>query len=348
MQSLFEMTGVHAVVDGQFGSTGKGNFSSFLAYQAYRTGAIAHFDGVVSNAGPNSGHTSMFGQEKIVLKQLPTFAVHAAMMGKPIPAILSAGAVINPEILRAEAAKFPNLPIFVHPNAALITPEDIEAERSPDSTVTRIASTQSGTGEALVNKILRRPEAIVKGNLHDMPPNVTVGVFPFKVDRNAYMMEVSQGFSLGIHSEFYPNVTSRECTVMQGLADARLPARSVAKTYMVVRTYPIRVGNLGEHSSGEWYEDQEEISWDEIAQKPEITTVTGRIRRVATFSLRQFMEAVRANDPDWVAINFLNYMDNHEMRELIEAVQHVRTNFARKFDLVGGFGVRPEHWRYVG
>jgi len=59
-------------------------------------------------------------------------------------------------------------------------------------------------------------------------------------------MEVSQGFSLGINSEFYPKVTSRECTVMQGLADARIAPSKLAKTYMAIRTYPIRVGDVVE------------------------------------------------------------------------------------------------------
>src|SRR4029453_2109149 len=115
MTDMFKSTGVHVLVDGQFGSTGKGALASFLARTAMESGDLDNFQGVITSAGPNSGHTSYWGHAKIVLKQLPTFAVYAHLMGHTIPVFLSAGAVINPDGLRFEASKYPKIPIHVHP-----------------------------------------------------------------------------------------------------------------------------------------------------------------------------------------------------------------------------------------
>lgn len=332
---LFEDTGVHVLVDGQYGSTGKGVLAAWLAEMANMTGT--NFEVTVSNAGPNSGHTSYFGDRKIVLKQLPTFAVISHLLGRTHLAQLSAGAVIDPIILRKEALEFPGLPIMVHPNAAVITVQDREAEQH--GSVAAVAGTRSGTGAAIARKVLRDPLAVWGANGagdRDMPSNVHTGYY---VSGARAFMEISQGFSLGLNQRFYPKCTSRECTVSQGLADAGLPPRSVAKTYMTLRTYPIRVGNVDGFSSGDWYGDQDETSWEEIGQTPELTTVTQRVRRVATFSRGQLLDALRANDPDIVFINFMNYLspaEQYAMRSILE----IAAGFPgiRPFDVLEGYG----------
>jgi len=342
---LFEPTGVHVLVDGQFGSTGKGALASFLAREAVENGAIKNFQGIITNGGPNSGHTSYWGHAKIILKQLPTFAVQAHLMGYTIPVFLSAGAVINADVLRFEASTYPNIPIHVHPQSAVIHDMDLVLEQG--GPIRDIASTQSGTGSAIASKVYRRPGAVAKNSLRDMPRNVVISDIRPKVDSHAYFMEVSQGFSLGINSSFYPHVTSRECTVMQGITDARIPPRHVAKTYMCVRTYPIRVGNLGSHSSGDWYEDQRETSWDELGIDPELTTVTQRVRRVATFSMQQYCDAVYANDPDFVAVNFLNYLNEKNQAELMDSLMEARAIFTKNHGFLGGFGPHASQWRVL-
>jgi adenylosuccinate synthase len=305
----FSSNGVHVLVDGQYGSTGKGLYASYLAHKAYEKGH--QFDGVISNAGPNSGHTFYHDGEKHVLKQLPTFAVKMALMGQPIPVYLSAGAVISPEILAAEARKYPAIPIWVHTNAAVIDAKDKDTEQK--GSIAAVAGTRSGTGSAIARKVLREPDAVWASWRGDMPGNVSDYVFPPGVSRAPFFMEVSQGFSLGLHDAFYPKVTSRECTVAQGIADARISPFWVRKTFMVIRTYPIRVGNVDGYSSGDHYPDQEETSWEALGVDAERTTVTNRIRRVFTFSEMQFKDALRANTPDFVLVNFMNYLkDGHE------------------------------------
>lgn len=311
MRETFAPNGVHVLVDGQFGSTGKGLYAAYLAEKAANQGV--DFIGVLSNAGPNSGHTFYYKDEKIVLKQLPSFAVMSYRLGKVVPAILTAGAIINPMQLKAEAEAFPGLPIFVHPQAAVITEHDRLTERG--GSIAEVAGTRSGTGSALARKVMREKSAVwgTRGHQHFMmPPNVKTMGHDSLVGQGAghmrYFMEVSQGFSLGLNSQFYPKVTSRECTVMQGIADARIAPRFVTRTFMVIRTFPIRVGNVDGYSSGDHYPDQRETNWQELGVEAERTTVTNRIRRVFTFSEQQFKEALIANQPDFVLANFMNYL----------------------------------------
>lgn len=342
MDKLFEQVGVHALVDGQFGSTGKGALAAWLAKQAggYETHR-QRFMWNVTNAGPNSGHT-FYAEDgsKHVLKQLPTFAVASYVNGwdHGITIHLSAGAIIDPKVLCDEAAKYPGIPILVHPMAAVVDQEDKNAEHS--GSVAAVAGTRSGAGSALARKVLRDPNVVFKAIWDDQhfPSNVHIGAAGIDPTQEAVFLEVSQGFSLGLNSEFYPKVTSRECTVMQGISDARLPPRSVVKTYLSMRTFPIRVGNVDEYDSGACYDDQSETTWEALGQTPELTTVTQRVRRVFNFSEKQALEAVLANDPDFVFLNFLNYLDDAGQREILERLDFVRDASPRWFEIIQGHG----------
>lgn len=347
-KSLFGGAGIHAVVDGQFGSTGKGVLAAWLAKKAHGEGTA--FALVVSNAGPNSGHTFYSASgEKHVLKQLPTFAVaqHVDSLGSP-EAYLSAGAIIDPEILAYEASKYPSLEIWVDPMAAVITQADKESEHS--GSVAAVAGTRSGTGVALARKVLREESAIFNHfwmhNVGYFPPNVNIGA-PWTPMTPPWMhyrvfMEVSQGFSLGLNSEFYPKVTSRECTVMQGLTDARIPPQVVERVYVSMRTFPIRVGNVDGFSSGDCYSDQQETTWEALGQTPELTTVTQRIRRVFTFSRDQAYEAIQANGADFVFLNFMNYLDEFGQRDLLHKLDDIRDQSHKWFDVIPCHGATSE------
>ena len=346
MKPLFESTGAHVLVDGQFGSTGKGLFAGWLAAQPGQP----EWAGVITNAGPNSGHTFYHEGEKHVLKQLPTFAVAHYLRGNMIPVYFSAGAIIDMDVLAKELKKYPGIEVTVNPQAVFVWSSDKAKEGS--GTIAAVAGTRSGAGAALARKIERDERAVAgwgsnRGELEEI--GVKVREFLFSAMELAYFVEVSQGFSLGIHSQFYPKVTSRECTVAQALADARISPRFLSKSYMCVRTYPIRVGNVDGFSSGDWYTDQKEIAWEDIGQKPELTTVTQRQRRIATFSNQQFWEAVSANTPDFVFVNFLNYLrGSQEHSDFYQRLMHLRDNSPRWFDMVGGWGPTNEDVDILG
>lgn len=302
---LFTGPGVTVLVDGQYGSTGKGVVAALLAELFHDK-----VDMVLSNAGPNSGHTSYFKGRKIVLKQLPTFGVTATLMtGIQMPIMLTAGAIIERRILQKECSEY-NSNVFVHPSAAVIT--QLQRDLDEDN-VSHMASTGMGVGPALIAKLERNANNVF--GCYRRPSTIGDGEYPgshangiWNGPQNTIIfMEVSQGFSLGINSGFYPYTTTRECTVSQAMADAGLPPTAFNTSVMSIRTFPIRVGDT-EGSSGPCYHDQEEISWEELGQEPEYTTVTNRVRRVFTFSIQQFKDALRANAPDVVFLNFMNYL----------------------------------------
>jgi adenylosuccinate synthase len=295
-KNWFMYPGAYTLVDGQFGSTGKGAIAAALA-EAFQ--GMVHV--VTTNAAPNSGHTSYVGDKKIVLKQLPTFSVverHLQTRSYLTPSriFINNGAAVDMGILEREVKEFDIMwnDVTIAPNAARIEKEEREDDQV---NVVLVAGTGMGTGPAFIKKMQRR-----KGS----------GVYGFaglNWMRDVIFVEVSQGFSLGINSGFYPYVTSRECTVSQALADAGLPPDAARKTIMSLRTFPIRVGNSPEGGwSGPCYDDQEETSFEALGQAAELTTVTKRVRRIFTWSAKQYRDALLANAPDAIFMNFLNYL----------------------------------------
>lgn len=340
----FNDGGAYVVCDGQYGSTGKGLLASAIAQWGIEQGKITR---ITSNAGPNSGHTaySPYSGEKIMTQQLPISTVIARQFGKNgslFPrTYLNGGAIINAEILLKELADHDiDYNYFnIHPKAAVIHGEDIREESV--GSVAKIASTSKGVGHALARKILRRNNVVdndlnrVFEGLVKMPD-----VYDWSFER--VFVEVSQGFSLGLNQRFYPYCTSRECTVQQALSDANIPARRLRKVAACYRTFPIRVGNTTQGHSGGHYPDQRETSWEELKIDPEITSVTKRVRRVFTWSWQQFADSLRANEPDLLFINFMNYLPVHEHVPFLRKVEEHYGMIMRKDPdaILIGFGPR--------
>lgn len=314
-EGAFEQ-GAFFLVDGQYGSTGKGLAAAFLAEHMHD-----RVKKVTSNAGPNSGHTSYFesmktGNRKIVLQQLPTFSVYARYKGSYIPVYMNAGSVISPNRLMSEIRDHGlSGNVYVHECAAIANAMAQEAEKV---LVQDIGSTGKGTGGALAAKVLRRPGSVAADSINRRELESRCEIYhQQKFDMGA-LVEVSQGYSLSINkSGFYPFTTSRDCTVAQAASDAGIHPYDVGATMMVVRTYPIRVGG----NSGPCYADQHELTWEALGQEPETTTVTGKVRRVFTWSDVQFQDATLANRPDYLFINFMNYLPREQHAAFVSRVK---------------------------
>jgi adenylosuccinate synthase len=338
----FRANGAYVLVDGQYGSTGKGVAASLLA--AYSVEVNEKIDTVTSNAGPNSGHTAILADGTTwVNKQIPIVTSVLDHLGKPAElTYLNGGAVIDVEGLIQEWRKLSpegQKRVLVHPHAAVVRDEDRDANKSM---VREVASTGKGTGPAAAARILRNGHVYSHLlPLDDIPAAAPVSN-PVNAQNRVVMVETSQGFSLGINSGFYPYCTHRECTVAQALADARISATDLQQVMMVVRTYPIRVGNT-QGSSGGHYPDQEETTWDAIGQTPEYTTVTRRMRRVFTWSRIQFREALQVNRPTVVMLNFANYLKRPELEILLASMEEdiaqvYRLSFSNRPSILLGFG----------
>ena len=294
------------IIDGQFGSTGKGLIAGYVALND-------RVDFGMTNASANAGHTCIM-DKKYVAYHLPMVSVLTNR-----PAFLCAGSIIDPRVLLAEIETLGVAPenVHIHPRAAVIEPEDVAAELQPDSSVTKIGSTQHGVGRALARKINR--SARLAEDVDALKPFI-VADFRSRV-RSMLMggahgvMEVPQGFGLGINSGYaYPYCTSREISVSQALSDAQLHPSLLGAVMMTLRTYPIRVGSINNAKRGEpgwsgpFYWDSSEVTWAGVGVEPERTTVTGRIRRIGSWSQAQLQDAVLQLRPDVVFLNFVNYL----------------------------------------
>lgn len=316
------MSRILAVVDLQFGSTGKGQIAGTLAHSLkYKP------DTVVTAWGPNAGHTFNHKGRKFVHTMLATSALAPSIRD----ILIGPGSVINLENLAAEINAAADLLVgknlILHPQAAIVKQHHREAEAD----LVKIGSTMKGTMEAAYGKMRRFTEYAnvvksMKKEVYDVlsEPILKAGmslsslsshVYDRAIDRAEMLfMEGAQGFSLGIHTDFYPYTTSRDVSTAQMMADCRVPYTRSIDVLGVCRTYPIRVANryVGSEmigTSGPCYGDQKEITWENIGREPELTTVTKLPRRIFTFSDIQIQQAARVMGCSHVALTFCDYID---------------------------------------
>lgn len=320
---------VVAVVDLQFGSTGKGLMAGYLSLNGYRG---EHFSAAVTNWGPNAGHTTVYPDgEKIIRTMVP----NSLYRGTVRTGYIGPGSAINMAALIEEAdhtarinrKRFDQaIKIYVHEHAAVVRPGDADAEKRHN----RIGSTQKGTAEAWAAKMGRDPadQCLAKHHADTLSQasNGVIEVIPHRIwldylsAEHLILAEGCQGYSLGYSSGFWPYVTARECTVAQLLADCCLSPRDLVGVVGCARTYPIRVANRFDAdgnmvgTSGPGYLDQQEITFEAIGQSTEYTTVTKLPRRIFTFSKQQFYEAIHVNGVTEVFMNFMNYIADEKAR----------------------------------
>jgi len=317
------------VTDGQWGSCGKGLITSALA-DRHKPEAIS-----TTNMA-NAGHTAVnINGDAFVAKALPSAAILKKWAnGKYNPSILvgpSAAFTIDQmlkEINECDVAE----DITIHPRAGVITHEHKEAEADLKTGTKSVASTMQGCGAFLADKIMRKPGLKLARDYEELSPyvpNAKDYSMPMYLDHsmnsgNTILHEGAQGFSLDInHGSHYPHCTSRGTTAAYNLADMGISPHKVGDIYLVIRPYPIRVGNVVENGetvgySGDCYDDHQEITWAEVAESAgappkvmegELTTVTKRLRRVFSLSKIQLQEAVVINGATKIALNFANYID---------------------------------------
>lgn len=345
------------VIDGQFGSTGKGSIAALI-------GMTEHTDVAVTNAAPNSGHTAILSDGTVlVTRHLPMAGVVSYRRGHQATIYLDAGSVIDADVLIEECRTLSVDPgcVFIHPRAALITTLDKEYENDDESAATALASTRKGVGRALALKVMRESPlaytgtAIINSEYEEHRLSLCEAGFRFEVlDLNSLLLkgervliEVPQGFDLSLnHGLSYPHCTSRDVTVASALSDAGVHPKFLGQVVMTTRTFPIRVGHIVHDGviaghSGPHYPDQKELTWDDLpVEGPELTTVTKRPRRIFTWSDTQYVNALRALRPDVVFLNFTNYFKDEAAFDA-----HVRRMYAtqrsERFEPRHVFGVGP-------
>jgi adenylosuccinate synthase len=306
---MIEHGKLNVLIDGQFGSTGKGLMANYVGW-------MEHVDIAISNGSPNAGHTFYdVNDKKQVTHHLPIVGV----MNKRCTIYLCAGSIINPDILWDEIKRFDLDPdqIVIHPRAAVIERQDILAEKL--GVMSSISSTQKGVGAALARKV-RRESRLAGGDprLKDLVGNFDVQEH---LDWNcSALIEVPQGMDLSINTGLsYPYCTSREISVSSALSDADVHPDYLGSVIVCIRAHPIRVGG----TSGPFYEDSKEMTWVEVGVDVEYTTNTKKVRRVCSFSMQQYQKMINKFRPDYVLLNFANYLEQDELDDLLGRLPEV-------------------------
>lgn len=309
-----QASGATVVYGGSVGSEGKGAIVGNLVRRFQYKAAICSFM-------TNAGHTFQDGDDQIVVQQLPV-----SIIDPDIESIcIGPGAAITISQLYKELELYSDKynvdgRLMIHPRAMIIEDEDVETEQKLTK---RVGSTMKGCGAALARKALRHPTVRLARD--------TIWLRPFLADTTeivndaigagyGVMVEGSQGFDLDInHGIAYPECTSRQCTPQQVLADCGIDGSLVARNVAVLRTYPIRVGNVVEDGQQVGYSGTyggKELSWDEITARSgskerleERTTVTQRVRRIFEMDFNRLAYMAMVCRPTDIALTFVDYLD---------------------------------------
>jgi adenylosuccinate synthase len=239
--------------------------------------------------------------------------------------------------------------------------------------------------------VLRRPEAKFARDIPELKEflcDVPNEIMNRLEKRQSGLLEIAQGFQLSyLLPDFYPHCTSRNCTTMAGMDDAMIPVHYAGHVIINCRTYPIRINNKkyigisgeykGKHltwaevqagiphevyegNSGPGYDDQEELTWEELTKSSgsktpimEMTSVTRLPRRVFTFSRKNLIDAIKynkANGNVFLSVNFMNYVDseitnmngNYDLSDLPIKTQSWIDRYIKPYDdLIRFIGTGP-------
>jgi adenylosuccinate synthase len=354
------MSGVCALVGGQFGSEGKGLIAGHIAknYTHHvRVGAANAGHTVYTMRDHDDGAGAVITNipEKHVMQQIPC----AAYANPSAHLYIGPGAQISPDIFRAELYRLDawregrglkRRRVVVDPRAHVITLEHIEREQR-SGLAERIGSTSTiakeGIGAAQAARVMREDGCVMAEDWFDVDRNDLVQIEPVPPLINVYpsvLLEGTQGTGLSLTTGPFPYTTSRNTTAAGLCADAGMAPNRLTRVILVCRSYPIRVAG----NSGPFYEGSQEIAWSDIGVDPENerTTVTKLVRRVATFSVEQVAEAAMVNGATEIALTFADYLDPEiagQSGERVEAPQGKVHSLVREIEEATGLVVR-----YIG
>jgi adenylosuccinate synthase len=299
---------VIVVSGGQYGSEGKGRVAAKVVLENNCKYAVRC-------GGTNAGHSLTFSDGKILsARQLSMSGV----VSDTVKLVLPAGALINPEILKAEMLRF-NIPaerIIIDRNAMIIEQQDIDLEAGAEM-FNKISSTQSGVGAASARRIMRKDVRLAKDILVAGIPWTSMLADTAKLLNDAVdagesiMIEGTQGFGLSLyHSPFYPCTTSRDTGTAAFVSECGLSPLLVTDVILVMRAFPIRVS--GQQAGP----IKDEMTWAQVTAESgspndltEMTQVTKKMRRVGRFDFEMAKYACMINRPTELAIVALDYLD---------------------------------------
>jgi len=317
---------IDLTMDWIWGSAGKGGLSGYLALRR-------PYDAVVCSYGTQAGHSYNNRERgiKMMVQQIPVGIISPTVKN----IFIGPGALIHADVLRKELEDYAEFlegkRLLIHEHAAVVTDEHSKKEYERGQT--RMGSTAKGVGQAAIDRILRDPDGKAVAKLAWKDTNLE----QYVVDRFTYidelaksqylLVEGAQGFSLSMYHGDYPYCTSRDVTPWQIAADCGLPWQwaSDIKVMGVCRSFPIRVNNR-DGSSGPAYPDQKEITFEDIGQQTELTTVTKLPRRIFEFSQAQIKHAYFhcGGNNSSAVLSFADYCrSEHELLSILKQIEDI-------------------------
>lgn len=298
---------VDVVIGGQYGSEGKGKLAALLS---------PGYGVLLRSGGPNAGHWVRHrGGRSYCFHHLPS----GSLDNQTAEVFIAAGATVEPvSFMREVDETGVRGRLSVDVNVVPILSYDIATERSVGGIVGSIGSTGSGSGAAAARRIYRQSETLfgegMRGRFpgferlfEDIPTQVDIHL---RAGHNV-LVEGTQGSALSLFHGNYPFVTSRDTNVAGLLSECGIAPPHVRDVWLVVRSLPIRVGG----NSGPL---DRELSWEEVSKRcgvapdvlrnRELTSTTGRLRRIGEFDFAQVGRAILLNQPTKLFLTFADYI----------------------------------------
>lgn len=288
------------VMDGTFGSSGKGCVASFLTSHA------DNWQFACNAFSAQAGHWVRLDDGRSLFYQTLN---SCAYLDKCERILIGPDSALElPALFREiEESRVPRGKIGIHPLATIIQDKDMAYERGEvdfdgnphkklaDGTK-KHGSTCHGTGPARVRKMLRRADTLLARDIPELKEFIcdTSEEIMHRLDQGqAGLLEIAQGYPLSLNSRFYPSCTNRNVTVSAALDGMMLPPIYAGNVLLNYRTYPIRISSfkyIGDNGkfltwaemqqydaagkayevykgdSGGWYPDQTELTWEEITR----------------------------------------------------------------------------------
>lgn len=272
------------VVDLQYGDSGKGKITHYLAKTRKYTHVIRY------NGGGNAGHTIFHKGKKFVTHQIPA----GVFWG--VRSIIGPGCVLDPtqffkEINELEEGGVRTKgKVFVARNTHIVT----EEHKHDDSKDTRIGTTKRGNGPAYRDKYGRT--GVRAEEVKELKPYLIDLYEEFHTKKPPTILcEGAQGFGLDIDWGDYPFVTSSHCMVGGAILNG-IPPSAVRDVWGSAKIYETYVGAKKFEPNDPVFQKIRDVG-------EEYGATTGRPRQVNWINLDLLERAIRLNGVTHVVLN---------------------------------------------
>jgi len=307
---------VDALVDLQFGDSGKGKISKVLNEQNNYS-AIIKFNG-----SGNAGHAVWIGDKKYIAHYLTS-----GIYNKETKIVVGPGCVINSKEFIKEYELFNKEfsldgRVFIHPYTHIITQEHINIDLKED----KIGTTNKGNGPCYSDKYKRvglRTDSVKELEKFILPEKMVKDIMKIRPkvtsSQGRILMEGSQGWYLDIDHGNYPYVTSSHIHPGFAFTSFGIPLQLIGDVYGVCKIYETYVGN-GENIVISSKEDEEMIR--DVGK--EYGETTGRPRKIGYLNIQRLIDAANHCGVNILYINKIDVLRKLNIFKIIDLENNIK------------------------